>query len=599
MGTERQIELTAGEALNRFVGAFVDELARSGLRHACLCPGSRSTPLALLLRRHPGIRVWTHLDERSATFFALGMAKASREPVAVVSTSGTAAVNFAPAVVEAYYARVPLLVLTADRPPELRDVGANQTIDQVRLYGPHVKWFVETLLPEASEEASRYARAVACRAVATAHEDVSGPVHVNLPFREPLIPTGPAPSGGRDAGGLPYVTVRQAPRRPDPADLASLADEVKAARRGLIVCGPQNDPELPPAVARLAERLGYPILADPLSQVRCGPHYGPLVIDGYDAFLRDEATAETLAPEVALRFGGTPTSKPLLLYLQRHAKARQVLVDAAGWNDPALVASNVVHANAASFCHALSAALGAPTDERGAEAPSRWLRRWQETNERARRTLTARLAGEAGVSEPGVFAELAGLLPEGATLFAGNSLPVRDLDGFFPSGERYIRFMANRGASGIDGVVSTALGASAVASGPLVLVVGDLSFYHDMNGLLASRRFGLHATIVLLNNDGGGIFSLLPQAEEEHFEELFGTPHGLDFRHAAEMYGLAHRRADDVPALQRAVTESFDAPGTTLVEVRTDRRHNARLHRDLWQAVAKALRQPALQGRTP
>ncbi|MDO8611873.1 MAG: 2-succinyl-5-enolpyruvyl-6-hydroxy-3-cyclohexene-1-carboxylic-acid synthase [Dehalococcoidia bacterium] len=608
MGAERQADLTAGEALSRFVGAFVDELARSGVTHACICPGSRSTPLALLLRRHPGIRVWTHLDERSAAFFALGMAKALREPVAVVSTSGTAAVNFAPAVVEAYYARVPLLALTADRPPELRDVGANQTIDQVRLYGAHVKWFVETLLPEASEEAVRYARTVACRAVATARGDVPGPVHVNLPFREPLIPAGEGPPPGRDAGSIPYVTVRQAPRRPEPAELASLAAELRAARHGLIVCGPQDDPEFPGAVVRLAAELGYPILADPLSQVRCGVHFGPAVIDAYDAFLRDDGAAGSLAPEVVLRFGGTPVSKPLLLYLERHRRARQVLVDPGGWHDPGLVASDVVHADAASFCRALLGALSSRSDERGAPARGEWLHRWQEANDKARSALAGRLRSEPGPSEPGVFVELAGLLPAGATLFAGNSMPVRDLDAFFPGSDRPLRFLVNRGASGIDGVVSTALGASAVSSGPLVLVIGDLSFYHDMNGLLAAKRYGLRATIVLLNNDGGGIFSFLPQAEEpEHFEELFGTPHGLDFRHAAEMYDLAYRPADDVPAFRRAVAESLDAPGTSLIEVRTDRRENAFLHRELWQAVSQTLRpdgrpsgrEPALQGRTP
>ncbi len=606
MGAERQRDLNAGETLRDFAGAFVDELARSGVRHACICPGSRSTPLALLLRRHRDIRVWTHLDERSAAFFALGMAKALREPVAVVSTSGTAAVNFAPAVVEAHYGRAPLLVLTADRPPELRDVGANQTIDQVRLYGTHVKWSAEAPLPESGEEALRCVRSLACRAAALARSDTPGPVHVNFPFREPLVPApGTAPMG-RDADGqTPYVTVRQAARRPDPADLADLAAELGAARRGLIVCGPRDDPGFPEAVARLGEQLGFPILADPLSQVRCGPHHGPLVIDAYDAFLRDEEAAGALAPEVVLRFGATPTSKPLLLYLKRHARARQLLVDEAGWNDPALVASDVIHADPASFCRTLLATLPPAAGE---ETNEPWARRWQELNERARAALAARLSADPGISEPGVLAELAGLLPPGATLFAGNSMPVRDLDAFFPGGSRPVRFLANRGASGIDGVVSSALGASAASPGPLVLVIGDLSFYHDMNGLLAARRFaqtggrlpGLRATIVLLNNDGGGIFSLLPQADDpEHFEELFGTPHGLDFRYAAEMYGLVYHRVDCWDDFRAGVRESMASEGITVIEVRTDRQANARLHRELWQAAAQAIRQPATPGRTP
>lgn len=606
MGAERQRDLNAGETLRDFAGAFVDELARSGVRHACVCPGSRSAPLALLLRRHPNLRVWTHLDERTAAFFALGMAKALREPVAIVSTSGTAAVNFAPAVVEAHYGRVPLLVLTADRPPELREVGANQTIDQVRLYGTHVKWSVEAALPESGEEAMRYVRSLACRAAALARSDTPGPVHVNFPFREPLVPAPGTAPVGRDADSqTPYFGVRQAARRPDPADLADLAAELGAARRGLIVCGPRDDPGFPEAVARLGQQLGFPILADPLSQVRCGPHHGPLVIDAYDAFLRDEEAAWALAPEVVLRFGAAPTSKPLLLYLKQHSRARQVLVDEAGWNDPALVASDVIHADPTSFCRALLAALPPAARE---EARGPWAWRWQELNERAGAALASSLSADPGVSEPGVLAELAGLLPPGATLFAGNSMPVRDLDAFFPGGSRPVRFLANRGASGIDGVISTALGAAAVSSEPMVLVIGDLSFYHDMNGLLAARRFaqtggrlpGLRVTIVLLNNDGGGIFSLLPQADDpEHFEELFGTPHGLDFRHAAEMYGLAYRNVERRVDFRAAVQGAMASEGVTVIEVRTDRRANALLHRELWQAAAQAIRQPAPPGRTP
>ncbi len=585
------------------MGAFVDELARSGVANACICPGSRSTPLALLLRKHPAIKVWTHLDERSAAFFALGMAKALREPVAVVSTSGTAAVNLAPAVVEAYYARVPLLVLTADRPPELRGVGANQTIDQIRLYGSHVRWFVEMMLPEASEEAVRYARSVACRAVATSRPDDAGPVHINFPFREPLIPVGESPPPSRDGvtaadWRAPYVGVEQAARRPDPAGLAPLAAELRDMRRGLIVCGPQDDSRFPEAVVRLAEELGFPLLADPLSQVRCGPHHGPLVIDSYDAFLRDEEAAQALAPEVILRFGATPVSKPLLLYLQRHARSRQVLINGDdGWSDPSLIASDVLHAQPRSLCQALLGALSSSARRRGADTPSEWAGRWQRTAQRARDALRSRLGEEPGLSEPGVFAELAELLPAGASLFAGNSMPVRDLDTFFPGGVRFVRFLANRGASGIDGVVSSALGASAVSPDPLVLVIGDLSFYHDMNGLLAARRHNLQATIVLLHTDGGGIFSFLPQsADPEHFEELFGTPHGLDFRPAAEMYGLPYHRVDSWEGFLDAVRQSMGSPGVGLVEVRTDRRANARLHRELWNEVSRAVHQPDPKG---
>ena len=613
-----------------FVRAFVDEIARSGVSNACICPGSRSTPLAMLLREHPDIRLWTHLDERSASFFALGMAKAGRKPVAIVSTSGTAAVNFAPAVVEAWYARVPLVVLTADRPPELRDVGALQTIDQLKLYGPHVKWFLDMSLPETSADAVRYARTVACRAVATAgSEATAGPVHINFPFREPLVPAHiragdlPDPSArdtdvARDPGAAdlarddrpPCLAIRRPHHRPMDADLEALAVELRGTRRGLIVCGPQDDPKLPPVAARLADELRFPILADPLSLVRCGPHAGPLVIDAYDAFLRDVETAEALRPELILRFGAIPTSKPLLGYLQRHGRhwpeeprgCRQLLVDvdlterAHRWPDPALTATDALASDPRSFCEALIDALrsssgsGARTEDSATR--SDWVESWIAIARQTRMALRRHLETEPNLSEPGVFAELAEILPEGATLFAGNGMPVRDLDTFFPARALPTRFLANRGASGIDGVVSAALGASAAVPGPLVLVVGDLSFYHDMNGLLAARRHGLRATIVLLNNDGGGIFSFLPQADDlEHFEELFGAPHGLDFRPAAEMYGLAYRTVRSRDEFRSALGDALGGPGVTLVEVRTERGRNAELHRGLWKAVARSLRE--------
>ncbi len=588
--------MSAGETLHQFVGAFVDELARSGVTNVCLAPGARSTPLALLMRDHPDVRVWTHLDERSAAFFALGMAKASGSTVAVLSTSGTAAVNFAPAVVEAYYARVPLLVLTADRPPELREAGANQTIDQVRLYGSHVKWFNEMLLPERSPEALRYVRAVACRAAAITRADAAGPVHLNFPIREPLIPTAPdeAPpdngAGEAASPARPYLNVEEFPRVATPAHLEPLAAALLAAKRGLIVCGPQDDPEFPAAVMRLAEELNAPLLADPLSQVRCGPHHGPLVIDSYDAFLRDDSTAASLEPDIVLRFGATPTSKALLLYLDRHAGARQIVVDGGGgWRDPTLAARDVLHTDPRSLCEALLAAIQSQQPP-AQPAMSGWTSRWQEAAQRTRAALESRLAEETKLSEPGVLARLTDMLPAGATLFAGNSMPVRDLDTCLSGGTRPFRFLANRGASGIDGVVSTALGVSAASSEPLVLVIGDLSFFHDMNGLLAARRHGLNATIVLINNDGGGIFSAMPQAaESEHFEELFGTPHGLDVRPVAELYALPHQRVEQPDELGAAVQASIGSPGVSLIEVRTERAANARLHEELWAAVAEAV----------
>ncbi|HEU4632303.1 MAG TPA: 2-succinyl-5-enolpyruvyl-6-hydroxy-3-cyclohexene-1-carboxylic-acid synthase [Gemmatimonadaceae bacterium] len=649
-------------AAHAYVGAFVDELARSGVRHACVAPGSRSTPLALTLAAHPAIRVWMHLDERSAAFFALGMAKWSGRPVALLCTSGTAAANFLPAVVEARQGRVPLVVLTADRPPELREVGAAQTIDQNRLFGAHAKWFVEAALPEATAPMLRYARTLACRAAATAAAAPAGPVHLNLPFREPLVPEPVAVPPGLSADdalawtgrpdGEPWVRVHDAPRVPDAETVAWLGTLLRDARRPLVVCGPQPDARLGQALGGLAERLGAPLLADPLSQLRWGAHPRGAVIDAYDAFLRDAGVAAELAPDVVLRVGAIPTSKPLLQYLERHGGARQVVVDVAEWPDPSLRAAAVVHAEARAVCEGVVAWLGSGRDDgvgaggpaesatrgaasgggrgsrgggsgsreqeagsagrpaaRGAppngtiaagaaasiiaspQPASAWLARWRALDARARRAIDVHLDRLAEPFEGRVLRDVAAALPDGATLWVSSSMPVRDLDGFAAGDGRALRVLANRGANGIDGVVSSALGAAAAAAeagaGPLVLVVGDLAFYHDLNGLLAARLHALHATIVLVNNDGGGIFSFLPQAAQPaHFERLFGTPHGLDFRHAAALYGASYVALDAGDDVGAAVRAALPEPRLDVIEVRTERARNVVLHRAVWAAVA-------------
>ncbi len=578
--------------------AFVEELARAGLRHVCICPGSRSTPLTIAFARNPRIRPWLHFDERSASFFALGMARVLREPVAVVCTSGTAAANFYPAVIEARYANVPLIVLTADRPPEMWDWGAAQSIDQVKMYGAHVKWSATMAVPETSADLLRYVRATAVRVVATALESPAGPVHVDFPFREPLeplavvadvserdMPAAPDAWRGR-ADKAPYQRVHATKRACDTAQVAEIAASLRKVERGVIVCGPQDDAALPEAVAALAAKLAWPVLADPLSQARCGAHDRRLVVDSYDAFLRDPAVAKALAPDAVLRFGPIPTSKPVLTWMQAlREKARHVLVQDGSWQDPAFLAADVVRADAATFARDLAAALPhAPSDA--------WARRWTDTSSVARRVAHRQATSGDELFEGRVFAELASLLPERATLFAGNSMPVRDMDTFYPSTAQHVRFMANRGVNGIDGVVSTALGAAAaLPDDPLTLVIGDISFYHDMNGLLAARQHKLNATIIVVNNDGGGIFSFLPQsAYPDYFETYFGTPHGMTFESAAAQYGLRYTRVDSWAAFRDAVGRGVTSEGTAIIEVPGDRAKNVALHRHIWPAVAEALK---------
>ena len=577
-----------------FVGAFVDELARAGVRHVCAAPGSRSTPLAITVARHPALKLWMHLDERSAGFFALGMARASGAPVAMLCTSGTAAANFFPAVVEAQAAGVPLVVLTADRPPELRDVGAAQTIDQNQLYGAHAKWFVEVALPEATPVMLRYARTLANRAAATAAAVPAGPVHLNFPFREPLVPE-PHPVPGDIApadrelwtgreGRAPWMSVSSSWLQPDDQAMLRVAEAIGASRRPLIVCGPQYDAELPAELGVLAQAIGAPILADPLSQLRWGLHDRGAVIEAYDAILRFPDVARELAPDLVLRFGGTPTSKALLEWLAALERSTQIVIDPARLPDPTLSSSHVLRGDPTYVATALGAAFpDRPRDDA-------WIRRWQAADSAACRALRDHSASLEESFEGRALAEVADALPDGGTLFVSSSMPVRDLDTFGRGAARRVRVLANRGANGIDGVVSSALGAAAASEGPLVLAIGDVALYHDMNGLLAARQFGVNATVVLINNDGGGIFSFLPQASHpEHFERLFGTPHGLDFAHAARLYGAQYCRASSWETFRGAVRAGIAGAGLHLVEIRTERARNVDLHRAARDAVGRAL----------
>ena len=587
-----------------YVGAFVDELQRAGLRNVVICPGSRSTPLAMAFAAQPGMRIWMQVDERSAAYFGLGMAKRLCQPVALLCTSGTAAANFMPAVVEAKLTHVPLLVLTADRPHELRDNGAPQSIDQNRLYGTYVKWFVEVALPEATNVALRYIRTIAVRAAASVQANPAGPVHLNFPFREPLTPE-PIPGQSlppvaqRDLvawqgrpDNAPFVEVREAPLDvPAATTMGYLMDMVRGARRGLIIVGPNDDLALVEPIVRLARHLGYPILADPLSQLRCGDHDQVMVLSSYDAFLRIDSFIESAQPELILRFGAMPTSKPLLLYLKRYASCPLVLIDGhGGWEEPTQLASELFHANPAALCQAL-------LDQREEIQPSvsqAWLTTWQDADKLTRQTLQYAVQDFNELFEGRVFTELAGLLPDGATLYTGNSMPVRDLDTFFWCSEHRIRIMGNRGASGIDGVVSSALGASAGAgpNEPTVLVLGDLSFFHDLNGLLAARLYQLDLIIVLINNDGGGIFSFLPQAAyPEHFEQLYGTPTGLDFRLAVQMYGGQFQREESWEQFRKAVSQGLNTGGLHVIEVPTERTSNVKMHHQLWEVIGKTLKE--------
>jgi len=555
--------------------AFCDELARCGLEHACTSPGSRNTPILLSLAREPRIRTWSHLDERCAGFFALGAAKASNRPVAMTCTSGTAAANYLPAVVEAFHARVPLIVLTADRPPERRDVGAGQAIDQVKLYGDAVKWFVEVGVDAATPETLRWIRQLACRAYWTASTGRPGPVHLNFPLREPLVLDAPLPEdpvAGR-AHGRPWVQRSAAPAAPPapPRDLPA---------RGIVVAGrEERDPGIGEAAARCAERLGYPLLADPLS----GARHGATALATYDLLLRDPRFAQLAAPEVVIRVGDLPTSKPLRAWLASLQDAEQLSLDPeAAWQDPAAVVGEVDAGDPIAALDALTSSAQDPG----------WLRTWTEADRAAQSAITRDL-GDA-LTEPLTARLLARHLPAEATLLVASSMPIRDAELYFPAASRGPRVLSNRGANGIDGTVSTAYGLAAATQRRVVLLIGDVALAHDIGGLIAARQLGLDLTIVVLNNDGGGIFHFLPvSGETDAFEEHVATPHGLDFAKAAALYGLAHIRVQTTGELEQALQR------TGIVEVRTDRAENLDLHRRLADAGLEAVRALPLSPTAP
>ena len=589
------------EDVQAFVGAFFAELVRSGVRDVCISPGSRSTPLVAAAHAQPGLRCRPILDERSAGFFALGLARQSGRPVALICTSGTAAANYLPAVVEAHAARVPLVVLTADRPPELREWGAGQTIDQVGLYGAFVRRFVELPLPTGGARALRYARSLACRAVADARGGPAGPVHLNWPLREPLEPGDPLPGSAarRDSGGearseQAWATVAPGIAVPSPSEVEALLEISRRWERGLLVCGPlAPDPRRSAAIARLAKLTGWPVVADPTSQLRRGPHVdGAPILAHADLLLRDPGMAERWAPDVVVRIGDAPVGKALRLALEARPPEHFVLVDPDRvWHDPSHLASRVVVADPAALCDAWAKAWEA--SEPGARE-SDYTQRCLADDERAGAALRAALAEDAALLEPGAIHHLAEALPEDATLYVSNSMPIRDLDAFLPTSMQPLRVLGHRGASGIDGLVSAAAGAAAADRGPVVLLIGDLALLHDVGGLRLARDLPRGLTIVVLDNDGGGIFSFLPVAdrgEAVDFERLFRTPHGLDLADLAPLHGADFVRARSAAEFREALGRSSDAPVLRLIEVPVDRDANVKRFRELAALAVAAARE--------
>jgi 2-succinyl-5-enolpyruvyl-6-hydroxy-3-cyclohexene-1-carboxylate synthase len=582
---------------------FSDELIRCGLREVVLAPGSRSTPLAMAFfeaAQQQRVRLHVRIDERSASFTALGLAKASRRPVAVLCTSGTAAANFHPAVIEADESAVPLLVLTADRPPELRGIGANQAIDQIKLYGSAVRWFCEVGLPEARPGMVGYWRSLACQAwahVAGRAGGLAGPVHLNLPFREPLVPgegsggEWPEPLDGRP-GGQPWTRFEDRPAEDRPAEDRPAEDrpaedrpaedrpaedrgaagnelELPWTERGVVVCGDGDYDAL--ALVELAERAGWPVLAEPSSGARRGPN----ALSAYQYLLATPEFVAAHRPDLIVSAGRPGLSRAQIAFLGSGSARRHVVV-AQGpgrWADPQRAATDVATAVRLT---------GLPAQAGGA-----WVDAWRKADDAARRAADAVLDEDVNLSEPRIARDLASAAPEGALLWTGSSQPVRDIDlTLFPRAD--LRVLASRGTSGIDGTTSSAIGAALAHGGPAFALIGDLAFLHDAPGLaLGPDEPRPDLCLVVVNNDGGGIFSALEQAAfPGSFERLFGTPHGAELQHVAAAFGLPYQRLEQPGDLPKAL----QGTGLRIVEAQTDRTAGAELRARLRSAAADAIR---------
>ena len=550
--------------------ALVDGLAAAGVSCVIISPGSRSTPLVLAADRHPKISTWTIIDERCAAFFALGLAKHDQSPVAVIATSGTAPANWYPAVIEANHSGTPLILLSADRPPELQNCGANQTIDQTHLFNRQVRLFLDPGPATATPEGLKQIRELGIEAAHQALGQNSGPVHINLPFREPLTPETTSAPNCIDQR-VPAPVQRQ---QIDPDQIARIA-EIMTQGPGVIICGPSAPEEgFAHAVAELARRLHLPILADPLSNLRFGAHGHSNIICRYDSFLRHISFADRNKPTWVLRFSSMPVSKTLMQYLQQSTPATILCAPRGDWPDPLHQTSEMVRADPTDLCNKLM-----ETNQQS--AAKEWLKQFQQAEQQ---TGSIRLGNNTDQPcEDLITTELIDAIPDGSLLFSGNSLPIRHLDSWSGSATKSIRIVANRGASGIDGNISTLLGLKAASKQKVFGLIGDLTFYHDMNGLLAARD--LDAVIVLLNNGGGGIFDHLPQAQLEQFNCYWQTPTHLDFSRVADLYGLnyhlATKQSEFTPALEAAIAEN----GLSLIEVAITQEHALARHRDRLEAI--------------
>jgi 2-succinyl-5-enolpyruvyl-6-hydroxy-3-cyclohexene-1-carboxylate synthase len=563
---------------------FFDQLADLGVKYACISPGSRSTPLIISLASNKNITLYTIVDERSSAFFALGLAKKTNTPVVLVTTSGTAVVELYPAIIEAYYQRVPLIICTADRPPVLRNSGANQTINQHNIFGNHIRYFIDAGLPDPKKFLS--VKTIAENAVKYSRYEDKGPVHINFPFEKPFEPNNYTDKINVSKIESLFFNTKQYYKQPliDRIDLKELAKKFTLIERGLILVGANNfEPDFPKQLINFSKKFGYPIYVDGATSFRFGKHSKKNVIENLTAIVRAEGFQKHFDPDLIIQFGGTPTSNVLLDFFKK-STAEKILINKFGdRNDPSQTARTVLQIDSTLFCKSMNV-FDISINE------SSWLKSFQQMNKIASELKLKYIKNASFPSEIRIADEILENIPSQSNLMISNSLPIRDFDFFASSNNKQINIYTNRGASGIDGINSTALGIASSSKRPTFLLIGDLAFYHDLNGLYNAHKFNIPLTIILINNNGGGIFESLPIAEfKDYFTENFLTPMELNFAKLVQAYRGHYSKIKNWKELGVKIRESAIKKRLSVLEIRTDAKKSKLQRQKYWKAVANKI----------
>ena len=575
---------------------FVNELASLGVKYVSLSPGSRNTPLTFAFAKNKKIKSFIHIDERSSGFFALGLAKASGTPVAVVCTSGTATAELYPAIIEAYQQRVPLIICTADRPPELLDRGANQTINQKNIYRNHIRKFFDAGIPEPSISKISELKKTAYRAVIESTIEAKGPVHLNFPFRKPFEPDSFTDEVDKEiinfANRISGSKSECLPHNDDDITgqkwFREIVGIIKVSRRGLIIVGPENyNPKFLTSCQKLSKLLGYPVLADGTSQLRFGRHKKDNIITNYDAFLRSATFAKNHQPDIILQFGRTITSKGLDTYLENCDAPRYMINESGDWFDPACKAKGAYAYKPYLFCEKILGEIGSGNK---LNDKSEWLLSFKNA-EAVSLKLKRKIIDNSRFPDEGrVISEVLKAVPDDCRIMLSNSMPVRDFDYFASSTGKKIIVYNNRGASGIDGITSTALGIAAASGKPTVLITGDLAFYYDLNGLLSAKNYKIPLVIVLINNNGGGIFEILPVSSyKEVFKKYFVVPHNLTFSKFVKAYEGNYKKIRSWVDLNSTLASALKSDKFSVLEIKTGASESLKIRREFWRKVNESL----------